>query len=78
MADFSDEQLGKRVVAQNGTTIGEVTDVRNGSLHVTVDGDADRDVIDELNWDGVVDQSTHELNDRHVTTVREDAIRLGV
>lgn len=78
MADFSEEQIGKRVVAQNGGTVGEVTDVRNGDLRVTVVAEADDDVVDELGWDGVVQQETHTLNDRYVSNVGEDAIRLRV
>ena len=78
MADFTEEQIGKRVVAQNGTVVGEVTDVRDGSLKVTLDADADSDVVDTLNWDGVVDQQTHDLTDRRISTIREDTIRLRV
>lgn len=78
MADFSEEHRGKRVVAQNGTTVGEVTAVDDGDLVVTVDGEADRDVIDALDWDGPVNQETHTLNDRHVSNVGEKRIRLRV
>ncbi|MFB6178952.1 MAG: hypothetical protein ABEI77_04430 [Halorientalis sp.] len=78
MPEFTDEQLGKRVVAQNGSTIGKVTDVRHGDLWVTIDADADRDVLDELHWTGVVNQETERLNHRYISTIREQIIRLGV
>lgn len=78
MADFSNDHLGKRVVAQNGSTVGEVTDVRDGSLWVTVDADVEQDVLDSLEWDGVVSQETQELPDTYVSKVREETIRLRV
>lgn len=78
MPDFTDEQVGKRVVDQNGIVVGKVTGIRDGSLLVTVDADADDQTIQELNWDGVVDQENHSLNDRHISTIREDTVRLRV
>lgn len=78
MADFSDSQVGKRVVAQSGTTVGEVTDVRDGGLYVAVDPDADPDVLDDLRWEGVVNRETHELDEKHVSKITEDTIRLRV
>lgn len=78
MADYSDQQVGKRVVAQNGTTVGEVSDVDDGDLVVTVAPDVDRDVVDHLDWDGVVNRERHRLNDRYVSNVREQTVRLRV
>ncbi|MFB6165311.1 MAG: hypothetical protein ABEJ31_09155 [Haloarculaceae archaeon] len=78
MAEFSDEQIGKRVVDQDGRPVGEVTDVRNGELWVRIDADADPDVIDDLDWDGVVNQETQRLNEHFVSTVRENTVRLNV
>jgi hypothetical protein len=78
MAEYSEAQLGKRVVAQNGTPVGEVTGVDDGTLLVTVDEDIDRDVVTDLNWDGVVNRETHRLNDRHISNVSEETIRLRV
>lgn len=78
MAEFTDDQIGKRVVAQNGNAIGEVTAVDDGSLRVTLSEDADREVVDHLGWEGVVNREVHTLNDRYISTVREDAVRLRV
>lgn len=78
MPDFTDKQLGKRVVAQDGATVGEVTEVRDGTLWVTVAEDADRDVLDELRWTGVVNRETERLNQRFISSLREDTIRLRV
>lgn len=77
-ADSTDEHVGKRVVAQNGRTVGSVEDVRNGSLYVTVGPDADRETLGELGWDSTVNQEVHELNDRHVSTITDETIRLRV
>ncbi|WP_254545357.1 hypothetical protein [Halomarina pelagica] len=76
--DFSEKQVGKRVVSQTGEEIGTVSDVRGGDLHVTVEGDVDPDVLDELAWDGTVEQDTHHLPGRYVANVDEDTIRLRV
>ncbi|MFC7154114.1 hypothetical protein ACFQPA_01410 [Halomarina halobia] len=76
--DFSEEQVGKRVVSQTGEEIGTVRDVRGGDLHVTVEGDVDADLLDELGWDGTVEQDAHHLPGRYVANVDEDTIRLRV
>lgn len=78
MADYSEEQCGKRVVAQNGTVLGEVTAVENGSLQVRVGTDADPDVLSHLDWDGRTNQERHRLNDRYISTIRDDTIRLRI
>ncbi|WP_227353788.1 hypothetical protein [Haladaptatus salinisoli] len=77
-SNFTDEQVGKRVVAADGTEVGVVDEVRNGSLYVEVGPDADPGTLDELRWDGVVHQSTHELQRQFVADVREDVVRLSV
>ena len=78
MADFSDEYLDKRVVTQSGATLGTVTDVRNGDLHVEVEPDADGDALTQLGWDGTVNQNVHRLEDRYVSNVTDETIRLRV
>lgn len=77
-AEFTDEQVGKRVVDADGGTVGEVTDVRNGSLYVTVGPDADPEVVDRLRWDGPVHQQPHHLQSQFVADVTEDVVRLNV
>jgi hypothetical protein len=77
MASDADD-VGKRVVAQSGIQVGTVSEVRDGTLHVEVGPDADPDVLDQLGWDGVVNQEVHELEDRYVSTVTDETVRLRV
>lgn len=77
-ADFSDKQVGKRVVAADGTQLGSVTEVRNGTMYVEVDSDANPDTIDELGWGGVVNQPAHELRTQFIADITENVVRLSV
>lgn len=78
MAEFTDRQVDKRVVAADGTDVGTVSDVRNGSLYVEVGPDADRETVEELGWSGVVHQEVHHLRHQYVSDVTDDVIRLSV
>jgi len=78
MADFSDDHLGKRVVTQSGREIGNVVEVRNGDLYVSIETDSLDETVDELGWEGPVEQDRHRLEDRYISTVTENAIRLRV
>lgn len=78
MADFSDDHVGKRVVAQSGAEVGTVDHVRDGDLFVAVEPDADREVVSNLGWDGPVNQDSERLSDEYVSNVTENAIRLRV
>ena len=78
MAEYSEEQVGKRVVSQDGAEIGEVMAVDDGSLVVRVDVGATHDVVDHLGWDDVLNQETHTLDSYYVSTLRENAVRLRV
>lgn len=78
MAEFTDDHLGKRVVAQKGTEVGTVSDVRDGSLYVEVGPDADPETLDDLGWKGVVAQEVHRLKDRYVSNITDDVVRLRV
>jgi hypothetical protein len=78
MADFSDDHVDRRVVAQSGAELGTVEDVRDGDLHVAVEPDADADAISELGWDTTVNQDVHRLPDQYVSNVTENAVRLRV
>ena len=77
-AEFTDEQIGKRVVDQAGVEVGTVSDVRDGSLYVEVSPDADRETLSNLRWDGAVNQEVHHLRSRFVTNVDGETIRLRV
>jgi hypothetical protein len=78
MASFTEKQVGKRVVAANGTEVGTVAEVRNGSLYVEVGPDADRETLNDLDWSGVVHREIHHLRHQYVSDVTDNAIRLSV
>ena len=78
VAQFTDDQIGKRVVDQAGVEVGTVADVRDGSLYVEVAPDADRETLSNLRWDGTVNQEVHHLQSEFVSNVREGTIRLRV
>lgn len=77
-ADFTDEEAGKRVVAQDGAEVGTVEEVRDGELYVEVGPDANGETLDQLGWEGVVEQEVHQLRQRFVSNVSERTIRLRV
>lgn len=78
VAEFTEEQVGKRVLDQEGVEVGTVAEVRDGSLYVEVAPDADRETLSNLRWDGTVNQEVHHLQAEFVSNVREDTIRLRV
>ncbi|WP_459193739.1 hypothetical protein [Halosimplex sp. J119] len=78
MAEYSEEQVGKRVVSQDGAEIGEVSGIDDGSLVVRVTVGNNNDVVDHLDWDVRTNREEHTLNDRYVSNVRENTIRLRV
>lgn len=77
-AQFTEAQIGKRVVDQAGVQVGTVSDVRDGSLYVEVGPDADEETLSNLRWDGTVNQEVHHLRSRYVSNVSDDVIRLRV
>ena len=78
MADYSEDHIGKRVVAQSGVEMGTVEDVRNGDMYVSVEPDADDEAVTELGWDGPVSQDVHHLPDQYVSNITENTVRLRV
>lgn len=77
-AEFTEDQIGKRVVDQAGVEVGTVSDVRDGDLYVEVAADADRETLSNLRWDGTVNRDVYHLESEFVSNVRDDAIRLRV
>ncbi len=77
-SEFTDEQIGKRVVGANGTDIGVVKAVRRGTLHVEVGPDANPKTLDELGWTGIVHQSVHRLPGRYIADITDEVVRLSV
>ncbi|NHN59593.1 MULTISPECIES: hypothetical protein [Halorussus] len=78
MADYSEDHIGKRVVAQSGVEIGTVEDVRDGDMYVSVEPDADDEAVAGLGWDGPVSQDVHRLPDRYVSNLTDSTVRLRV
>ncbi|MFB6131450.1 MAG: hypothetical protein ABEJ28_11600 [Salinigranum sp.] len=79
MADeFTEKEVGKRVVDQDGLEVGTVSGVRDGSMYVELSPDAPEDTLSELRWDGVVHQREHHLENQYVSNVSHDVVRLNV
>jgi|GEM_PF-4885579 len=78
MGAFSDADVGKRVVAQDGGTVGTVVEVRNGDLYVEPAGELDPDLAAELDWGGAVHHHSYRLEPQFVTHVSESVVRLRV
>lgn len=81
MADYSNDQIGKQVVAQSGVEIGSVEDVRDGDMYVSVESDAAADqdeAVSQIGWDGMVNQDVHRLPDQYVSNITETTVRLRV
>jgi len=78
MAEFTERHVGKAVRDQDGGLVGQVTGIENGSFRVTLDAAADQEVVDHLGWGGRTNQETHVLNDRYVSNIDDDTVRLRV
>lgn len=78
MADFSEDQIGKRVIDQSGVEIGTVDDVRDGELYVEVSADDRNETVEQLGWEGPVNQELHHLRQQYVSNVTDETIRLTV
>ena len=78
MPAFTQEDVGKRVVAQSGGPVGEVVEIRDGTAWVEPDPDLDPEIESHLRWDGIVNREQHELDDEFVSTVGEETVRLRV
>ncbi|NIB98549.1 PRC-barrel domain containing protein [Halobacterium sp. R2-5] len=72
MLDSSDE--GKRVVTQDGDTIGEVRDVQGEEAHVTPEPGLTDSVRQRLGMDD--DSDTYVLDESEIDATSEDEIRL--
>lgn len=77
-AEFTDEQVGKRVVTQAGSELGTVDSVRDGVLYVEVGPAADAETIDQLGWAGTVNQAVHKLPHEYVSNISEQTVRLRI
>jgi hypothetical protein len=66
---LTSDAVGKRVVAADGTELGHVDDVENGTVYVALN-----DGI-EVNW-GKTSQGTYALGADAIDSVEEEEVRL--
>lgn len=76
MTQFTDDDVGKRVVNANGDTIGLVSGVDAGSAYVDPDPGLTDKIRSRLGWDDV-DETDYALDPSHVDAVTDDEIRLS-
>jgi len=76
MTEFTDDDVGKRVVNANGDTIGLVSGVETGSAYVDPDPGLTDKIRTRLGWDDV-GENDYVLDPSHVDAVTDDAIRLS-
>lgn len=72
---LTSEDVGKRVLASDGTEIGRVVDVREGRAYVDRDPALLVTIRAKLGW-GVGTERAHPLDEGSVAEVTADAIRL--
>lgn len=75
MVEFSDSDEEKVVLDSDGTEIGVVDDVRNGSAYVRPLADIESTTRAELGWGGD-DRDAYRLQDARVESVTNDEIWL--
>lgn len=73
--DLTEEDEGKRVVADDGTEIGVVTEVRGGTAYVDPDPSLLESVSAALGW-GDRDEGARPLGEEQVGAVTDDEVRL--
>ncbi|MXV62393.1 PRC-barrel domain containing protein [Natronorubrum sp. JWXQ-INN-674] len=74
-ATFTNDDEGKRVVNENGETVGLVEHVEAGSVHVDPDPGITDSIKSKLGW-GDADEETYALNTDNVEAITDDEIRL--
>jgi hypothetical protein len=73
-AQFTDDDVGKDVVNENGETVGIVADVDHGTAHVKPDPGITDTIKAKLGWQGSDD--AFPLQEAAVKRVTDDEIRL--
>lgn len=72
---LTNDETGKDVVDEQGNKIGIVSNVRDGTLHVTPDPDITDKIRAKLGW-GDADEDAYTIEERRVGTVTDDEVRL--
>ncbi|WP_343230416.1 hypothetical protein [Salinilacihabitans rarus] len=73
--DFTDDDVGKRVVNANGDEIGVVTAIEHGTPHVEPDPGMTDTIKAKLGWEDP-DEKAYPLQEAAVDRVTDDEIRL--
>lgn len=73
--NFTDADVGKRVVNSKGKKVGLVTEIRNGTAYVDPDVSMFDTIKAKLGWEDA-DEDAYPLQDAAVASVTDDEIRL--
>ena len=74
-ATFTSDDEGKRVVNENGDTIGIVEHVEAGDVYVNPDPGITDSVKSKLGW-GDADEETYALDTQNVEAITDNEIRM--
>ncbi|WP_424000444.1 PRC-barrel domain containing protein [Haloarcula salina] len=75
-AQITDDDVGKTVVAEDGTEIGIVSGYRYGTAYVDPDPGLTTKLKTKLGWEDTDDDDGYPLQQEAVDTVTDDEIRL--
>ncbi|SIR88919.1 hypothetical protein [Natronorubrum thiooxidans] len=75
ISEFTDDDIGKRVVNANGEEVGLVADVEHGTAHVEPDPGITDTIKAKLGWGGT-DEDAYPLQEDSVAQVTDDAVHL--
>lgn len=73
--DLTSDDEGKTVVAEDGTEIGTVAEVRGDSIEISSDTGITEELKARLDWD--TDENTGQIRAEQVAEVTDDEVRLG-
>lgn len=76
MASVTKEDEGKRVVNQDGDTIGMVSGVEGDRVYIDPDTGITDKIKAKLGWEEV-DEDDYAVNERQIEAVTDDEVRLG-
>lgn len=76
VAQVTEDEEGKTVVAADGERIGRVEQVRNGTARVDVDAEVAHSIKSAMAWDDQ-DQDTFKLQDSAIERITDDELRLA-
>ena len=75
MAEFTDDDEGKRIVNAEGDQIGIIESVEGGTAHVDPDPGMTDTIKSKLGW-GDTDEETYQLDAGSVESITDDEVRL--